>query len=558
MTAAPNAPTPPADVLAKMGGKEAFELLRDLVAIDTTNLEDPAHHREEKRHYSEAAKFLASRAGAYGLKARVWDARERIPHGQEKFHAPRPSVIVDLEAGAEPTLLVLAHYDVVPVPEEQLSRWQSPPHELTYRPSVGRLFGRGSNDDLGSGVVGALMALRELAQKKDLPANVRLILCPDEETGGAGGIEAVAEHDHALPPDSRERLLRGELALIPDGAPYVAAGCSGVAFIDFGIEGASALEDHLSLGDGVLGFESTARSWVSRLPSPDYPDHGAPDPQITGRATLTKMDLEEESGVGTPPGGSRSDLPHLLRAHAESDAANQIAESVTLTFGGSPAKVDALLAALEKHVVEPFRLVELKGPGDAGTAAGRMSLRVVGRAGHAGYPHKAANPVPVAVGLLRAAAQEGTLDASVRCVGGFTLDLRAPPEMEASDVLALFDNRFRLLRSELPRAQYQSPEDRRRSGYALDISHPAILSVRKAFEEVAGGSVGVFGEYGGTDASALRGMTTPGGKPLPAIVVGSMDRDSRIHDAEESADPRLLGVVQRLLVRCIETWKPSA
>ena len=70
--------------------------------------------------------------------------------------------------------------------------------------------------------------------------------------------------------------------------------------------------------------------------------------------------------------------------------------------------------------------------------------------------------------------------------------------------------------------------------------------------------MGVFGEYGGTDASALRGMTTPGGKPLPAIVVGSMDRDARIHDAEESADPRLLGVVQRLLVRCIETWKPAA
>ena len=548
---------PPREVLEQMGGERAFELLQRLIALDTTNLEDPSHHREEKRHYVEASRFLAERTRAMGLETRIWDAREELPEGRKHFTAPRPSVIADLDRGASTTVLVLAHYDVVPVPEEQLSRWQSPPHELSFRPSSGRLYGRGSNDDLGSGVVGSLMALERLVQRKDLASNVRLLLCPDEETGGAGGIEAIAEHDHALPEKSPDRILRGDLALIPDGAPYVAAGCSGVAFIDFNVGGSAPLRDHLALGEGVLAFDATARTWVSRLPSPDHPDHGAPDPHITGRATLTKLDLESEATGGS---GEPRSLPRLVRAHAESDAANQIAESVTLTFQGPASGLDALFAFFEQHVIEPYRLVQSKGDAPRaslkGSAPTRATIGLVGRAGHAGYPHKASNPVPVVVALLRASAQERVLDAEATCRGGYTLDLRSPPEMPADDVLALFDNRFRLLQTELPSATYQAPHARRRSGYALDPSHPAVLAVRKAFEQVAGGAVGVYGEYGGTDASALRDLTTPGGRPLPAIVIGSMDRDARIHDAEESADPKLLGQVQDVLLRCIEAWRP--
>jgi hypothetical protein len=53
----------------------------------------------------------------------------------------------------------------------------------------------------------------------------------------------------------------------------------------------------------------------------------------------------------------------------------------------------------------------------------------------------------------------------------------------------------------------------------------------------------VYGEYGGTDASSLAGIRTPTGAPLPALVFGSMDPPSRIHEAEESVDPRLLATV---------------
>lgn len=545
---------PPPEAIEQMGGREAFELLRELVALDTTNLEDPAHGLEEKRHYREAAELLARRARSLGLKTRIWDAREELPDGRTHFRSPRPNLIVDLERGRPHTLLLLAHMDVVPVPQEQLGRWQSPPHELTWR-APGRLYGRGSNDDLGSGVLSSFMALGRLSEARDLPANVRLLVCGDEETGGAGGIEAIAHHDQALPPDSPQRLLRAEMALIPDGAPYVAAGCSGVAFIQFGMEGSAPLSSHLSLAEGVVGFEPTARSWTSRLPSPDYPELGAPDAHITGRATLTQFDLSVESQSTS----TRAELPRLERAHAESDAANQIPESVSLAFQGDPARLDGLVAFLEKHVTEPFRLVARPLP-SRGTPSPHpprhLALSVVGRAGHAGYPHRASDPVPVTVALLRAAVQEGLLDGGSPANGGGTLDLRSPPEMPSGDVIALFDNRFRLLQSELPSARYECPDDRRRSGYAIDPGHPAVVAVRRVFDEVMGRDVGTFGEYGGTDASALRELTTPGGQPLPALVVGAMDRDARIHDAEESADPRLLGQVQELLVRFLSTWTP--
>ena len=93
----------------------------------------------------------------------------------------------------------------------------------------GRLYGRGSNDDLGSGVVASLIALAHLADGQDLPANVRLLVCCDEETGGEGGIESLRAYDATLPAGDPGRFLVADVALIPDGSPETTAGSSGVA-----------------------------------------------------------------------------------------------------------------------------------------------------------------------------------------------------------------------------------------------------------------------------------------------------------------------------------------
>ncbi len=517
-----------------------FPLLADLVALAPTNLEDPAHRREEKHHYQETADFLLATARRLGLPARLWDAREGLEGGRDRFSSARPNVIVELNLSAPRTLLVLAHFDVVPVPEEQRERWLSPPHTLTAREN-GRWYGRGSNDDLGSGVVASLRALHHLSQRGSLPVGVRLLLSPDEETGGAGGIEALVAHDQALPVGSPERFLLGEAAFLPDGSPYVAAGSSGVCFLDVDRDRPGPFAQFVALARRVETFHQVAQEWRSSLPTPDFPGGGGRSPTIPGRATVTRMEL---AGARRP--GS---LPSLVTARAESEAANQIAGAVTLQFAGSPEALEALGRSLKEGAREPFSVRELTGGKE-----GELRTQIVGRAGHGGYPHRAANPVSEALRLLESALMAGLVDGSSVAEGTFTVDLRSPPEMEVGPSLERFRSFFEPLRSAYPGARFVAPADRQRAGYSLSPDHPVVVRVQRTYEAVTGHPVGIFGEYGGTDASALRRLKTPSGEPLPAVVFGSMDEEAHIHDAEESVDPRRLAEVEELLFRLVSEW----
>ncbi len=273
--------------------------------------------------------------------------------------SPGPNVIADLEVGAPETVLILAHYDVVPVPAEQLSRWKSPPHTLTAR-ADGRLYARGSNDDLGSGVVGSMMALARLAEGSPPPRNVRLFVCCDEETGGEGGIEAIKHHDAALPPKSPDRFLVGDVVLIPDAGPETIVGSSGVAFLEASFDRPVPLREATAYGDVLVGLHEVARTWRSALPSPDWPDRHAPEPVITGRASVTKFDR-------AAPAGASAGL-RLVGVHAESDAANQIARAVTLLFEGPPGELAVLPSRLRPLLAPPFRLGDRRGHRTCGPA----------------------------------------------------------------------------------------------------------------------------------------------------------------------------------------------
>ncbi|HUJ77412.1 MAG TPA: M20/M25/M40 family metallo-hydrolase, partial [Thermoplasmata archaeon] len=319
-------------------------------------------------------------------------------------------MIVDLDVGARSTVLILAHYDVVPVPAEQRSRWKSPPHSLTLR-ADGRLYGRGSNDDLGSGVVGSLLALSRLADSDDLVRNVRLLVCCDEETGGEGGIEAIRAHDERLPAHDPERILSADVALIPDGSPETTIGSSGVAFLEASFGGRVPLTEALAYGEELVRLHETARAWRSSAPSPDWPSKGAPEPVITGRASVTKFDLG-----GVAPG----EKLRLTTAHAETDAANQIARSVTLVFEGPG--LSTLADRLRPLLPAPF-VLEPASASAVTVPKGALGLQVVGEAAHGGYPHRGHNPVPAALHLLRAATSGGIVDGKSTGSAQFTVDL---------------------------------------------------------------------------------------------------------------------------------------
>jgi len=525
---------PVTDAARLIGGEEPLRLLTQLVATAPTNLEDPVHHRWEKPHYLRAAGAIVRAARSAGLATRIYDPMTDAADAEDWHGAPRPNVIVDLDIGARDTILILAHYDVVPVPTEQLARWKSPPHTLTLR-ADGRLYGRGSNDDLGSGVVASLTAMRHLAELKDLARNVRLVAACDEETGGEGGIEAIKAHDQRLPADDPERILRAEVALIPDGSPETTGGSSGVAFLDGSFDRPVPLHEVVAFGQALVQLHEIARTWKSTYLSPDWPERNAPEPVITGRASVTKFDLQEAALHHSRVG--------LHAAHAETDAANQIARSVTLVFGGPAADLDALPGRLTPLLSPPFRL-ERDGPTALTIPPGTRAFQLVGTAAHGGYPHRGHNPVPAALGLLQAATERGLVDSNAPGTATFTVDLRLVPEMELEEGLHVaLDSVHRWTSSHAPHAHIEAPPGRCRAGYALSVDHPATRKLERILGVVFGAQ-GVRGEYGGTDASTLRGMSTPGGEPLPALVFGSMDPDAHIHDAEESADPRkIAGVV---------------
>jgi acetylornithine deacetylase/succinyl-diaminopimelate desuccinylase-like protein len=520
----------PAAVLADGTG---LELLRELVAMAPTNLEDPPRARYEKPNYLAVARRLARLAKEWGFESTIYDPGVGPNADPALRSIPRPNVVIDLDVGAVKRVLVLAHYDVVPVPVEQKARWRSDPHTLVERPD-GRWYGRGSNDDLGSGVVATLLALRRLRRGPPPPVNVRLLACCDEETGGDGGIESVKAHDDRLPANDPGRYLLAEAALIPDGHLRTTAGSSGVAFLDAGFPGEAPLGTAVALGEALGTLHDTAREWRSRFPSPDWPDHGAPEPVITGRATVTKFDL---AGVA---GGA--DRPWLVAARAESDAANQIAETVTLVVRGTDGQLTDLGARLAALVRPPYRLqgaglTSLTVPADA------RAWQLVGQSAHGGSPHLGHNPVPAALRLLRSLFDSGPLQASDPVRVSYAVDLRLIPEMEldpgVNEVLAVIRAWSTV---HAPAAVIEAPPARMRSGYALPVDHPVVVRMEGILGRLTG-ERGVVGEYGGTDASSLRGVRTPSGEPMPAVVFGSMDRASHIHEAEESVDPRYLAAV---------------
>lgn len=525
-----------------IGDAEALDLLASLVAISPTNLEDPIRGRYEKPNYGRAVDRIVRAARRFGLATRVYDPVVENPAATHLRGIPRPNVIVDLDVGAAERVLILAHYDVVPVPAEQLGRWRSSPHTLTLR-GDGRLYGRGANDDLGSGVITSLLAMRRLAEAEDARRNVRLLVCCDEETGGEGGVEELKLHDDRLPEGDPGRFLLGEVALIPDGSPHTTAGSSGVAFLDAETTAPATVREVATFGETLVRLHDLARDWRSVYPSPDWPDELAPEPVLTGRATLTKVDF-------AAPEGS-SDRACVAAVHAEADAANQIPESVTLVFTGDAEPLSSVRTKLLASVRPPFTVVDAHATALA-IPPGSLGLQVVGTSAHGGYPHRGHNPVPEALRLLAVGADEGWLDPAARGRATFAVDLRLTPEMtlEQGTEPALAQVQRALAEARIA-GRIVAPPGRCRPGYALPLTHPALQRLERILTE-EGGEKGIFGEYGGTDASTLATVRTPKGEPLPAIVFGSMDRAARIHDAEESADPRLIGAIARAVHRFIQ------
>ncbi|MEW9920253.1 M20/M25/M40 family metallo-hydrolase [Marimonas sp. MJW-29] len=147
-----------------------------------------------------ARRFVEARLEAMGF-----DNRQRLTpadgSGQAAIYGER------LDAPGKPTILVYAHYDVQP--PDPLGKWDSPPFEATERDS--RLYGRGISDDKGPMMIALETLAAFIAVEGKLPANVKLLIEGEEETGSPS-LPGILE--------THRDLLAADAVLSADGARW--------------------------------------------------------------------------------------------------------------------------------------------------------------------------------------------------------------------------------------------------------------------------------------------------------------------------------------------------
>jgi len=187
----------------------AIELETELCKYPAISPESGGQGEFDKAHWLEG--WLTKRGFPF----------QRIDIKDERAKAGvRPNLVVDVSAACNPeaashsqaerTLWIMSHIDVVPPGE--MSLWKSDPWNVIRKDdSPGpRLIGRGVEDNQ-QGVVSSLIAaiaLKETGTVPQLP--VKLLLCADEESGSAFGVDALLK-EHA------ELFGRSDLILVPDG-----------------------------------------------------------------------------------------------------------------------------------------------------------------------------------------------------------------------------------------------------------------------------------------------------------------------------------------------------
>lgn len=142
---------------------EATRLLSRYVAIDTTN--PPGNELP-------AANFLRSVLAADGVQATLYPSAEN-----------RANLLARIPGrGQAAPLLLLHHMDVVPA---EPAGWTAPPFGGTIRD--GFVYGRGSLDDKGHGIVQLVAALARVRAGSQCSRDILLLAVADEEVDGESG-----------------------------------------------------------------------------------------------------------------------------------------------------------------------------------------------------------------------------------------------------------------------------------------------------------------------------------------------------------------------------------
>ena len=128
-----------------------------------------------------------------------------------------------------PTVLVYAHYDVMPV--APLNLWQSDPWEPSIRD--GRLYARGADDDKGQAMIQA-KAFEYLVHEGLMNCHVKFIFEGEEEIGSPSLEAFMKQHKDLLQADI---ILVSDTSMIGKDTPSLTTGLRGLAYWQVEVDG---------------------------------------------------------------------------------------------------------------------------------------------------------------------------------------------------------------------------------------------------------------------------------------------------------------------------------
>ncbi|MGE0077378.1 MAG: dipeptidase [Bacteroidales bacterium] len=128
-----------------------------------------------------------------------------------------------------PTVLVYAHYDVMPV--DPIELWKSEP----FKPEVrdGKIWGRGADDDKGQGFMHA-KAFELMIKTNTLPCNVKFMIEGEEEIGSTNLGKWCADNKDILKADI---ILVSDTSMIGRDIPSITTGLRGLAYVEVEVTG---------------------------------------------------------------------------------------------------------------------------------------------------------------------------------------------------------------------------------------------------------------------------------------------------------------------------------
>lgn len=237
------------DVLGRVEREQAgyLEELKDYLRIPSIST-DKAYAGDVRR----CAEFLRDTMEAAGLAAELIET-ERYPlvHGEW------------LGAEGAPTFLFYGHYDVQPV--DPVEEWRHDPFEPTEEGD--HLVARGATDDKGQSFAHVKAVAAILAERGELPVNVKFLIEGEEESGGES-IDAYVRAD-AGKRLACDAVVISDSSMYAPGQPSLLYGLKGITYMELRVSGPSRDLHSGTFGGAVANPANALAQILAKLRDPE-------------------------------------------------------------------------------------------------------------------------------------------------------------------------------------------------------------------------------------------------------------------------------------------------